>query len=104
MPRSAAVGDDLKAEPAVGHQVLLNQARTAEQWSETAEDMAINRLVRHRDDVRLAHVSIVLAALVVLCIFVLGFLWTRSEMQRDGMLAAERARSQQVYSAPGVPQ
>lgn len=70
-------------ETLVRDQTIRNQARAAAQWSDTAEDMVINDLIREREQIRDSRWQIAVLATLAVAILIVGSIWTYRNVMRD---------------------
>ena len=94
------VGDGAPPSPDVQEQVVTNQVRTAAQWNETAQDMALSNLINEREQVRQTHWLVLAVGLIAILVCLFGLRWTYNDYMHDRLIASERAASQQTPYTP----
>jgi hypothetical protein len=94
------LADGAPPPPDVQEQVVTNQVRTATQWNDTAEDIAVSNLINEREQVRQTHWLVFAVGVIAVLVCVFGIWWTYNSRMHDRLLASERAAAQQTPYTP----
>ena len=87
-------------EPALQREVLKNQNRTAEMWSDTERDIVVANIVNEGEEIRDTWRQIAVLAVLALVLLLAGIVYTNRNTQHDRLLAQERAAGAEMPYAP----
>ena len=81
-------------ETPIRDQVIRNQTRAAVAWSDTAEDMVLNDLIREREQIRDSRWQIAVLAALAVIILIVGSVWTYRNVMHDRATDFNRAAAE----------
>ena len=84
-------------------QVIRNQTRAAAAWSDTAEDMVLNDLIREREQIRDSRWQIAVLTALAVIVLIVGSIWTYRNVMHDRATAFNKAAAEaQPYQPEGI--